>query len=128
MEEALIARLLATTDITDIYGGHIHWQLRPADANSLPALTITVVADPRNYNHDAADDLQPFRLQFDSRARTYLQAKQGLRAVLIEMEKAKDAFDEGLKVGGGDAPIETLGGGTEVFHITMDIMVSVRQI
>jgi hypothetical protein len=131
MEEALMARLLATGAITAIYGQRIHFQTRPA-GDDVPALTVSVVSDPRMYNHDAPDDLQEVRLQFDSRAATYLQAKQGIRAVLSEMEKIQEGagwhFEEGRKVGGGDAPKETLGGGTEVFRITMDILVQVRQI
>lgn len=132
MEEQLIARLLASVAVTNIFGNRIHFQRRPETANSLPALTITVAADSREYNHDAPDDLQEVRLQFDSRAKTYLAAKQGMRAVLSEMEVAKDQgdvhFDEGRKVGGSDAPTETLGGGTEVYRVTMDIMVFFRHI
>lgn len=132
MEEALIARLLAAPAITAIFGNRIHWQRRPATERDLPALTLNIAADPRAYHHDAPDDLQEARVQFDVRAESYLGMKIGARVVLSEMEAEKDQadvhFDEGLKVSGSDAPNETLGGGTEVFRYTMDIMVSFRQI
>jgi hypothetical protein len=130
MEEALVTRLLATVAITDIFHQHIHWQTRPPNSNSLPALTLSIAADIREYNHDGPDDMQEVRVQFDSRALTYLEAKQGLRAVLSEMETEETVggylFHEGRKVSGSDAPKETLGGGTEVFIITMDVMVQFR--
>lgn len=132
MEEALVQRLLATASITAIFGLNIHWQRRPETVNLLPALSLNVVGDPRQYTHDGADDWQEVRIQVDSRARTYLSAKLGLRAVLSELETEHDEgdvhFDEGRKISGTDAPIETLGGGTEVFKITMDIMVGFRRI
>jgi hypothetical protein len=123
--------MLNSAVVSAVFGNRIHYQTRP-DAEGLPGLTITVDADPRMYNHDAPDDLQEVRIQFDSRARTYLDAKRGARAVLSEMEAQHEGagwhFEEGRKVGGGDAPKETLGGGTEVYRIITDILVQVRQI
>lgn len=130
MEEALTARLLASVAITGIFGTRLHWQTRPnTDA---PSLTMTVAADPVDYNHDGADGWQQVRVQFDSRASSYLSAKQGLRAVTAVLEETGDVegvhFDEGRKVSGSDAPKETLAGGSEVFRVTMDMMIPFRAV
>lgn len=131
MEEALMARLLAVAAITDIYGDRIHFRSRP-EGEAVPALTMAVVSDPRIYNHDGPDGLQEVRIQFESRALTYMEAKTGLRAILSEMELEHEGdgvhFEEGRKVAGGDAPKENLSGGTEVFRIDMDILVQFRLI
>lgn len=130
-EESLIARLLASPIVEPIYHDAVNWQTRP-DGSSLPALTLSIAGDPVEYNHDAPDEWQQVRVQCDSRAETYLEAKQGLRAVLSELETEKTTddvhFDEGRKVSGSDAPKETLAGGTEVYRITMDVMVPFRRI
>jgi hypothetical protein len=93
---------------------------------------MTVAADPVDYNHDGADGWQQVRVQFDSRAASYLSAKQGLRAVKDFLEAAGEQggihFDEGRKVSGSDAPKETLAGGTEVFRVTMDMMIPFREL
>lgn len=130
MEEALIKRLLATAAIGAIFGDRIFWQRRPSAVGSLPALTLNVVGEPREYTHDGPDDWQQIRIQCDTRGLKYLDAKRGMRVVLSELELEHERlgvhFDEGHKVTGADAPTETLGGGTEVFRITMDIMVPFR--
>lgn len=130
MEEALIARLLATAAISAHYGNRIWPQTRPADVNSLPAATITVASDAREYSHDGPDDVQEARIQIDSRGRTYSEAKRGLRLILSELETEETVngvqFDMGRKVSGNDAPKEVLGGGTEIFRVTMDVAIFFR--
>lgn len=130
-EEQLTKRLLEAVPVAAIFGVAVNWQDRP-DGSLLPALTLSIAADPREYNHDNPDEWQQVRVQVDSRAESYLEAKNGLRAVLSELESEKTLdsvhFDEGRKVSGSDAPKETLEGGTKVFRITMDVMVPFRSI
>lgn len=130
MEEKLVQRLLATVSLDAFYNDRIYWQSIPTQPASLPALTLSIAADPVEYNHDARDDLQEVRIQFDSRALSYGDAKKGLRAVLFEMEQQRVVdgvtFHEGRKVSGSDAPKETWAGGTQVFRITMDVLVQFR--
>lgn len=128
-EEALVARLLAVADISAILGNKINWVARP-EGTGLPAITLTVVSDPFEYTHDGRDDWQQMRVQFDFRALQYITTKQLSRLTLEAMEQDAEVgdvhFDGARKVFGHDAPREALGGGTEVFHYVMDLMIPAK--
>ena len=130
MEEALVARLLRTGSLMALVGTRVFWQTRPAEASSLPAITLTVASDGMDYDMESRSGWQQPRIQFDVRGRSYLEMKKVQRALLSEMETADSDgavhFDEAHMASGGDAPKETLAGGTEVFRYTMDLMVPFR--
>lgn len=131
MEERLVQRLLGSVAISGQVGDRINWVSRPA-GKGLPALTLSIAADPRSYNHDGADDLQYTRVQFDCWGASYSQSKALARAVLSEMETAHQEIDvdfgESFLVFYKDMPMETLEGGAKVFRTTMDIRVPHKSI
>ena len=130
-QEALTARLLAKPVITDIIGSSLAWIRQPEDVDQT-SLTLQIASDAPDYNHDARDDMEEVRLQFDCRGKTYLQAQQLRRAVSSVMEQAETKngiqFDDGIKVSGFDAPTEVAAGGTTTFRYTMDYMVTFRAV
>jgi hypothetical protein len=126
-EEQLIARLLGAAPVIAIVGNDINWVSRP-DVGNLPALTMTIAADPIGYTHDGRDDWQEVRVQFDSRSTHYIQAKTLNRVVLETLEapliiEDMMEFADGRRVSGSDMDRETFAGGTEVFRVRQDIMI-----
>ena len=130
-QEAHIKRLLAKPVITDIVGQDIAWVRQPEQV-SQPSLTMTVVGDAPDYNHDGRDDLQEARVQFDCRGNSYLQAQQLRRAVSSVMEQPETVdsieFHDAIKVNGFDAPTEVAAGGSTTFRYTMDYMVTFKAV
>ena len=80
MEEALIAKLLATTAITTLVSNRIFVGARP-QASTLPAIVVNRVSGAPLYSDDGEDGLEESRFQIDCWGSTYSSAKGLARAV-----------------------------------------------
>jgi hypothetical protein len=80
MEQAIIARLLATAGVTAIAGDRVFPGSRP-QASALPAVVFNVVSGAPVYTDDGEAGLAENRIQLDCWASTYTAAKQLAAAV-----------------------------------------------
>ena len=80
MEEDIIARLLATSAVTDICGSRIYPGARP-QASTLPAVVLQHISGGPTYTDDGETGLAEVRIQLDFWADTYSAAKLLARAV-----------------------------------------------
>lgn len=124
MEEALVARLLAAPAIVAIAGDRVNWIERAA---SYPALTLQMITSGRNYKFKGAMQLHRPRIQFDSWAETYGEAKLLKRATLAVVEPAGDVagvrFSQSFLMSERDLPFETAPDGQKAFRISFDMFV-----
>jgi hypothetical protein len=89
MEEALIAKLLATTAVTALVATRVYPGVRP-QASLLPAIVMNIVSKNPSYSDDGEDGIAEARVQFDCWGATYTDAKKTARAVMA----ALSALDE----------------------------------
>lgn len=126
MEEALTARLLASTPLTSIVATRMNWGRR-VQGEPLPALTMMNVSPGRTYTYKGAAGLAGPRVQFDGYALDFLTAKAIGRALITTLEAPLTI--EGITFSGAflDAErgpdTEDLGGGAQVHRISMDFFI-----
>lgn len=94
MEEELRARLLASSAVTAICGQRITWGRRP-QGEALPAIMLTVVSAPREYQLAGPAGLKEARVQVDCWAETYAASKSLARAVNDQLGGARFASVQG---------------------------------
>jgi len=126
MEEALIARLLAASAVTQIVGARINWGSR-IQAETLPALTLFDVSPGRTYTYQGAAGIAGPRVQFDCYAADFNTAKALARAVMTTLEP-RAAVDGGIFHGAfldqERGPLsEDLGGGLTVHRVSLDFFI-----
>lgn len=80
MEEALIAKLLATTAVTTIAGTRIRPTLR-TQGEAVPGVVVTTVAGGDIYHHGGKSVIDDALVQIDCWATAMLTAKQLARAI-----------------------------------------------
>lgn len=80
MEEALIAKLLATGGVTSLVGNRVYPVSRP-QASALPAITLATVSNVPVYTNDGEAGIAEVRTQIDCWGVTYGSAKTVARAV-----------------------------------------------
>lgn len=80
IEEGIIQRLLATSGVTSLVGTRVFPGVRP-QAAALPAIVFTLVSKVPVYDDDGEAGIETCRVQIDSWATTYTQAKQLSRTV-----------------------------------------------
>lgn len=80
MEEALIARLLATTGVSALVGSRVYPGSVPQGA-TMPAVVVNVISGGPLYADDGEVGLDNTRVQIDCWATTYSSAKTVARAV-----------------------------------------------
>lgn len=80
MEEALVAKLLASAGVTALVGNRINWTRRP-QGNATPAVVLNMIDGSPGYTLAGPDGLYRNRVQVDCWAKTYAQAKLTARAV-----------------------------------------------
>ena len=98
MEEALMAKLLASSTITTIFGTRIRWGERGQE-DALPTLVLNIVSGQEEITHGGAGQIGMSRVQFDSYGTTAKQSKDGAAAVLALLHGA--AFTQsGVTFGG----------------------------
>tara|TARA_B110001454_G_scaffold176591_1_gene168765 strand:+ start:527 stop:964 length:438 start_codon:yes stop_codon:yes gene_type:complete len=136
MEEALVARLRATTAIRAVcsfFSGNpsgsltarpaIDWGTRP-DRSNLPAVTMQGSDAAAIYSHGGRVDLENKTVQFDCWGTSYTTAKRLARAVINELEQSATAgeiaFDPGFLIRDRDMMPEDLDGGVRVFRVSFD--------
>jgi hypothetical protein len=150
MEEALLARLRATTAVTALVGTNnsraaIDWIERP---EALPALTLQDITAGKIYAHGGAVGLANPVVQIDCWGRTYGEAKALARVVIAEMETTEKVFgpavdqslildfinqtytvdagilfDESFLVASRAMEPDDLGGGLKVYRQSLDFSV-----
>ena len=98
MEEALMAKLLATAGVTAIFGTRIRWGER-GQGDALPTLVLNVVSGEEHYTHGGAGQIGMTRIQFDSYGATSKQSNDGSAAVLTALSGA--SFTQGSVTFGG---------------------------
>lgn len=89
MKTALRARLLTALSAT--VGTRVDWGLRP-QGKGLPAVTLNVISDPRDYHMGGADRTQQYRVQVDCYGATYAAANTVRDAVITCLEAAAGDF------------------------------------
>lgn len=126
MEEALVARLLASAGVSALVGTRIHWIDRP-QAEALPAVTLQLVSASRSYTFQGPCGLSGSRVQFDSWGRTYAEAKTLARAIRDEMEPPATQddieFSASFLDSEQDMPTEDIAGGVKVHRVSQDFFV-----
>lgn len=83
MEEALIALLLANSGLTDLVGTRVYIGKRPQNESTLPAVLLSKVSAPRDYDFDGATGLIESRFQCDCYGNSYGSAKLAARALMV---------------------------------------------
>lgn len=93
MEAALIAKLLATTAITNLVSTRINWSRRP-QAEALPAIVLHVIDRLPDVTHGGASGLLVSRVQVDCWGASFGSAKAVARAV--EAAITAQSFTQGV--------------------------------
>jgi len=126
MEEALVARLLASPSLSALVGNRITWGER-VKKEPLPAITMLGVSPGRNYVHGGADPTGNPRIQFDCYGTTSAQAKAVARALCDMLEAPATqggiAFSVALLDAERGPLIEDVGGGLKVHRYSLDFFV-----
>ena len=84
MEEALIAKLLATSGITSLVSTRIRPGMR-AQTDAAPFIVVNTLPGGRKYNMDGESNLREAWVQIDGYATTWLAAKTIARAVILTL-------------------------------------------
>ena len=124
MEAALIAKLLATTAITNLVSTRINWSRRP-QGSALPAIVLHRIDGTPDVHHGGASGLVSSRVQVDCWAESYGSAKAIARAV--EAAITAQTFTQGairfdvilIDAERDDTSDET----TPLFRTSLDLMV-----
>jgi len=85
MEEAIVAKLLATSALTVLVGQRIHWDQRP-QGSSLPAITIFVVDGAPLYTDEGSAGLRRMLIQIDCWAKNDGGVSGSTKAKLVARE------------------------------------------
>lgn len=129
MEEALIARLLAEASISAVFGDRIHWSVAP-EGSTMPFLVVSIAAGGQDYTHSGRNAFSMTRTQLDSYSTDALEAIQGSRVVLSELETVETIegvlFEDAWAVADDDMPAEPLEDGTQVFRRKLEVMIPHR--
>ena len=82
MEIALRALLIADTGVAAKVSSRVYWKRRSQNDSLLPAIVLTKVSAPRDYNMDGPNNLIESRVQADCYGETYADAKTTAMAVI----------------------------------------------
>jgi len=88
MEEALIARMLATTGITAEVGQRVTWKRR-GQGTALPCIVLHRIDGERDYTQAGASGLVESRIQADCLGNSFLSAKSVARAAEAVLSGAR---------------------------------------
>jgi hypothetical protein len=80
MEEGIIAKLLATSGVTDLVSQRVSPGRRP-QASALPAITLTTISGAPVYTDDGESGLASASIEINCWGETYSSAKAVARAV-----------------------------------------------
>ena len=124
MESALIAKLLASTAVTNLVSVRINWSRRPQGA-ALPAIVLHRIDGTPDVHHAGASGLVVSRVQVDCWGASYGSAKAVARAV--ETAITAQTFTQGatrfdvilIDSERDDSTDET----TPLFRTSLDLMV-----
>jgi hypothetical protein len=124
MEAALIAKLLASTAVTNLVSVRINWSRRPQGA-ALPAIVLHRIDGTPDVHHAGASGLVVSRVQVDCWGASYGSAKAVARAV--ETAITAQTFTQGavrfdvilIDSERDDSTDET----TPLFRTSLDLMV-----
>jgi hypothetical protein len=90
MEEALVARLLATASVTSLCGSRINWNARPQGQQTSPDIVLTRVSGVRDYSTSGPIGYVQSRVQIDCYAVTYTACVSLSRAVRVALSGWKN--------------------------------------
>lgn len=126
MEEALVARLLASPAISMIAGPRVNWGFR-VQGEGLPAITLFDVSAGRSYTYGGAAALEGPRVQVDCWATDFSGAKALARAVIATLEPPADVagitFQGAFLANERGPTTEDLGGGLKVHRVSLDFFI-----
>lgn len=91
MEEAFAAYLVASGDLAAIVGQRIDWAIRP-QAEATPAITLHNITSFPVYADEGDTGLSYARIQTDSWAKTYAEAKAAARAITERLNSNGSKF------------------------------------
>lgn len=89
MEEALVAKLLATSSITNLVSDRINWMDRQQGVPDLPALVLTRISQIGQVTNEGPDGLDETTIQFDCLGESFASALSLSRAVKSALVGAK---------------------------------------
>ncbi|RZJ44972.1 MAG: DUF3168 domain-containing protein [Brevundimonas sp.] len=125
MEAALIAELLATTNLTALVGQRINW-LRRSQGAALPAVVLHRIDGTPDYHLTAASGLVESRIQADCWGRTLAESLAVANAVEAALsgrrfERGVIRFDAILIADRRDDSFDE--SGSALFRSSLDLMV-----
>lgn len=125
MEEALIARMLATAGITAVVGQRVTWKRR-GQGKALPCIVLHRIDGIRDYTQAGASGLIQSRVQADCWGETFLSAKTTARAIAAALsgtrfDQAGVRFDAVLIAAERDDTEDE--NGKPLFRTSLDLMV-----
>jgi len=127
MEEALTEYLLAHTALAALVGTRINWARRP-QANALPSVILHRISGLPNYTMAGPSGFVQTRVQADCWAATYKSSKTVAREVLARLSGARmtvgSVVFQGIFNEGHDDSVEAIAGGTDLFRVSMDFLIS----
>ena len=98
MEADLRWRLVHDIGVSALADERVHWRIRPQDG-ALPAIVLTIVADPRPQHLEGFHALRATRVQIDCLAATYAEAialrEAAIAAVVPRTITSTTRFDRG---------------------------------
>lgn len=97
-ESALRTRLLADPFVGPMVGPRVHWRRRPQNG-ALPAIVLTIVADPRPQHLDGFHSLRATRVQAECYAWSDEEARELRDAVIPVLAAKADAEDTRFDTG-----------------------------
>jgi hypothetical protein len=93
LEEAMIAKLLATTAVTDLVSTRVYPGSVP-QASTMPAIVVNRISGTPIYTDDGESGLQTARLELDCWGETYSSAKTVARAVIAALSGFVGTVDD----------------------------------
>lgn len=124
MEGATRARLLNAGPVTAINGSRVYWVDRP-QASALPASVLQKAGGTREQHLKGFNDLRPTRIQLDSFALSFSEARALLEAMIAALvpENTSNGIIFNRAIVDGEP--QTLGDRTEtqfIHHHTVDLI------
>lgn len=92
METVLANMLLAYAPLAGLVGSNVDWDEAPQGA-SAPLIVMFLITDQPSYTYSGGVRLAQYRLQFDCRGRTRVEARQVAEALDARLSGFQGVFD-----------------------------------
>lgn len=123
MEEAFIAKLLASSGLTTLVGTRIQWDQRP-QGNDLPAVTLSVISGAPLYTDEGNVGLSNNRVQIDcwaSGSSSAINVARAVQSALSSVSMTQDGVEfQGVFPDSIQSFVEMGQGGAVVYRRSLD--------